>query len=87
MSISVLTRDPGVAESLTDDDIRCLSSSLYHELVRVNDPHEFATAFVNWRVRAPEGATIDLFSAYKAVDWWRAYGTLATLPYERLGNG
>lgn len=86
MSVSALMSDPGVSASLTLEDIRSLGTSLYHEMLVVDDPHEFATAFVNWRENAPHGTEIDMWSAFNAVDYWRAYGTLDRLPYERLGD-
>lgn len=86
MSVSALMSDPGVSASLTVDDIKCLGTSLYQEMLVVEDPHEFATAFVNWRENAPPNTEINMWSAFNAVDYWRAYGTLDRLPYERLGG-
>lgn len=71
-----------------ETDIRVMSSSLHAELQRVDDPHEFATAFVSWASKAPEGSRMDLWVAYNAVDWWVATGSLKGMVYERFeGNG
>lgn len=86
MTSSILSQDPGIREKLTDYDIRVMCGSLYQELLRINDPHEFATAFVNWRESAPPNIRVDMWSAYNAFDYWRAYGSLDKLPYERFGD-
>lgn len=69
-----------------ETDIRVMSSSLHVEMQRVNDPHEFATAFVDWAASAPDGSRMDLWTVYNAVDWWVTTGSLKDMNYERFDD-
>lgn len=77
----------GVRIGLTEYDVQRLGEGVRNWIQYLPDPHEFATAFVNW-VDKNDPKSPDLFLLHDAVEYWERHETMRgfTSKTERLGG-